>query len=58
MDNAIRNLSKLEKPFKYCLNTIIQQINDAGLTIAGIIYIIFIMIIIIIIIILITMFIY
>ena len=34
MDNAIRNLSKLNKPFKYCLNTIIQQINDAGLTIA------------------------
>lgn len=24
MDNAIRNLSKLNKPFKYCLDTIIQ----------------------------------
>lgn len=36
LDNAIRNLNKLEKPFKYALTCIIQQNNGAGLVTTGI----------------------
>lgn len=36
MDYALRNLSnKLNKPFKYCMTTIIQQNNGAGLLTCG-----------------------
>ncbi len=40
MDYALRNLSnKLNKPFKYCMTTIIQQNNGAGLLTSCKIYI-------------------
>ena len=35
LDNAIRNLNKLEKPFKYALTCVIQQNNGAGLVTTG-----------------------
>lgn len=37
IDQALRSLSnKLNKPFKYCMTTIIQQNNGAGLLTCGI----------------------
>ena len=35
MDNSIRNLSKLNKPFKYCVTTVVQQNNGAGFISSG-----------------------
>ncbi|CAD8183899.1 unnamed protein product [Paramecium octaurelia] len=34
LDYTNRNLSKLDKPFKYCVSCIIQQNNDSKFTVA------------------------
>jgi len=33
IDESVRGLSKLNKPFKYCITCIIQQTTDAGMSV-------------------------